>query len=129
MRRGLGRRLAQERRGAIGVEVALLALPMTLLMFGAIEVGMTLKTRAALQYGAELAARCAAVTPLTCSTGAQVQAYVAPRLSGMTLPSGAFTLASSTCGKLVTASMAYNGAASHVLRTPVTLSARSCFPV
>lgn len=118
-----------DRRGMLAMEMGFLALPMALLLFGAFELGSTLKTRAALQYGAELAARCAVVAPATCGTSTQVQAYVAPRLSGVALPANTFSLATASCGKQVSASMAYNGPAKHVLRREVTLTARSCYPV
>ncbi len=126
---GAVKRFGGDRRGVIGLEFGLLALPLVVLLFGAFELGMTLKTRAALQYGAELAARCAAVTPTTCGTSAQVQAHVAPRLGGVAVPANAFTLMTAGCGKLVTVSMTYQGATSNLLPRPVVLSGRSCYPV
>ena len=123
-----GIRLAGDRRGAISMEVGFLALPLVMLLLGAFELGLTLKTRAALQYAAEFGARCAVVTPTSCSSSVQVQAYVAPLLNGVTLKSNTFTLASASCGKEVTASLPYGGTLKIVLQTPLVLRARSCFP-
>lgn len=123
------KRFGGDRRGAIGLEVGMLALPLVLLLFGAFELGLMLKTRAALQYGAELGARCAAVTPTTCATSAQIQAYAAPRLGGLTLPADAFSLTTAGCGKQVTASMTYQGPASRLLPSSPVLVGRSCYPV
>lgn len=120
--------LAGDRRGATSIEVGLLALPLAVLLLGAFELGLTLKSRAALQFAAEMGARCAVATPTTCSSSSAVQAFVTPLLSGVTLQSNTFILAAASCGKQVTASLAYGGTLRHVLRTPLVLTARSCYP-
>ena len=118
-----------DRRGVVSLEVGLIALPLSMLLFGTIEFGLAMRNRASLQYLTEQAARCAAVTPGICGTSAQVQAYAATRMNGITLPANTFSLATAACGKQVTASMPYSGVTTTLLPAALILTGRSCYPL
>jgi Flp pilus assembly protein TadG len=67
------RKLLGERRAATAVEFALVALPLFLVSFGAVELGLILWTRNALQAIAADAARCGAIQSSDC-TGSNTMA-------------------------------------------------------
>lgn len=55
--RALARRLAEERRGATAIEFALISVPMMILLFGIIELGLILLVSVTLETATEFTAR------------------------------------------------------------------------
>ena len=97
------------------------------LLIGVIEMGRVLWTLNALHYGAQQAARCAAVNATLCGTNALLQTYTTG-IGGSNLPGTAFTLdIAAACGMKVTASYAVTLYIPYVKRSP-TLTATACFP-
>ncbi len=128
--RGTGRaarRLPGCRKGATLVEFAFVGGLFLLLIMGVIEVGRLLWTLNALHYGAQQAARCAAVNSSLCGTNTLLQSWAAG-IGGSTLPGTAFTLnTAAACGMQVTGSYTVKLYIPYVNMNP-TLSATACFP-
>ena len=109
------------------MEFALVGMLFFALIIGVIEVGRVLWTLNALHYGAQQAARCAAVNSTLCGSSGLLQSWAAG-IGGSTLPGTALTLDSAAaCGMKVTANYTM------ILYIPLfkmnpTLTATACFP-
>jgi Flp pilus assembly protein TadG len=144
-------------RGSVLVEFTVTLPLFLLLMFGLLQAGLLLYTKAGLQHGVEAAARCASLnysahqiglnqscftvggvpTPSTViadTTYGYIKTYAAQHSWGVSpsLSSATFTVTTSTgCGTnlgyKVTASYPYH--IMHFLFIGLTLSAQSCFPI
>ncbi len=123
------RHLGRDRSGALSMEFGLMALPLTLFVFGVIELGMVVRAKSALQFAATNAARCAVVNATTCGTVATTQAYAVTQSQGVAVVASAFQVTTETCGKKVVATMAFPVSAPSVLNTGLTLSAQACYPL
>ena len=125
--------IARHSGGVTAVESALLFPAFLMLLLGIGEFGRALWTQVALQYAVGTAARCAAVTPGSCSN---VEAYAASQAWGLSIPSGDFTYTSGascgisgyTGGAKVTVSYPFKPLVPKLVPLSVTLSARSCHP-
>ena len=126
------RRLVRDSGGSTMIEFAFVGLLFIGLILGVVEVGRVLWTLNALHYGAQQAARCAAVNSTLCGTNTLLQSWAAG-IGGSTLPGSAFTLTTgATCatgvtGALVTATYQLQLYIPYVNMNP-SLSATSCFP-
>ena len=121
------RRLAGCDSGATVVEFALVGGLFLGLILGVVEVGRLLWTLNALHYGAQQAARCAAVNSTLCGSNSLLQTWAAG-IGGSTLPGSAFTLNSAAaCGMQVTASYSMQLYLPYLNMDP-TLTATACFP-
>lgn len=119
--------LWQDERGASALEFALTAPVFFLFIFGIIEFGLLFWTQLGLQHGAEMAARCATVNSTLCPNGSAITTYAAQQAFGLTLPTGTFTYSALACGNQVSAN--YSFAFPQILNlSPVTLTAKACFP-
>jgi Flp pilus assembly protein TadG len=125
-------RLARDSGGNTVIEFAFVGLLFIGLILGVVEVGRVLWTLNALHYGAQQAARCAAVNSTLCGTNALLQSWAAG-IGGSTLPGSAFTLTTgATCatgvtGAMVTATYQLKLYIPYLNMNP-NLSATSCFP-
>ena len=119
--------------GATAVEFGLIAPALFGFLVGALGLGFVLWLQNALDYSVTAAARCAADSPSTCGTSAQITQFAA-KASGFGFNSSVFTYtapapapASGTCYK-VTASYSIN------LNIPLldinnpTLTSSACYP-
>lgn len=123
------RSLAHCEGGTSTVELAI-SLPIFLLaIMGVLETGRALWTRAALQNGTEMAARCAAIGASSCSSSALTQSYASSQTNGLNPGASTFAVTDKTCGKEVSASYAYTSVVSKLVPFTFTLSAKSCYPV
>ena len=114
-------------RGAAVVEFALVGGLFLGLVLGVIEIGRLLWTLNALHYGAQQAARCAAVNSTLCGSNDLLRAWAAG-IGGSTLPGSAFSLNSgAACGMQVTASYSMQLYLPYLNMNP-TLTATACFP-
>ena len=120
-------RLVRSNHGSTAIEFALIAPALLFVMMGGLEFGRLMWTRSALSYAAEAAARCAAVTPGTCTTAAEIESYAANSIGISSIASSAFTATTASCGHLVTASRAYQFVASGLFPYSPTLTAQACF--
>ncbi len=115
------------RSGSTTVEFALVGLLFFALIIGVIEFGRLLWTLNALHYGAQQAARCAAVNSSLCGTNNLLQGWAAG-IGGSNLPGTAFTLnGAAACGMQVTATYTIILYIPYVSMNP-TLTATACFP-
>jgi Flp pilus assembly protein TadG len=90
--------LSRSRDGLAAVETAILLTVYLLFLLGIFEFGRLFWIQTSLQHAAERAARCAIVTPATC-TRSNVTTYAAGEVYGMTVPPSAFTYTSgANCG-------------------------------
>lgn len=123
----VARRFSGCERGSTVVEFAIVGGLFFLLLIGVVEVGRLVWTLNALHYGAQQAARCAAVNSGLCGTNGKLQSWAA-NIGGSTLPGSAFTLnTAAACGMQVTASYTINLYIPYVSLNP-TLSSTVCFP-
>jgi Flp pilus assembly protein TadG len=118
--------LAREQRANAGVEFALIATPLFLLLFGIMEMGRGLWLANALHYSVEEAARCASNNTATCGTASQIQSFASAR-SGVGFSNSVFTATTPACGNLVTASYPINLSFPTLGTYSITLQAQSCF--
>ena len=125
--------IARDRGAATAVETAILFPAFLMLLLGIAEFGRALWTQTALQYAVGTAARCAAVTPSSCSN---VPSYAATQAWGLSIPSGDFTYtANASCGvsgytggAKVSVSYPFTPLVPKLVPLSVTLSAQSCHP-
>jgi Flp pilus assembly protein TadG len=119
--------LWQDNRGASALEFALTAPAFFLFIFGIIECGLLFWTQLGIQHGSEMAARCATVNSTLCPSSSAITSYAAQQAFGLTLPAETFTFSASACGNEVSATYAFTFP--QILNlSPVTLTARACFP-
>ncbi|MGX1319515.1 Flp pilus assembly protein TadG [Bradyrhizobium sp. USDA 377] len=119
--------LWQDNRGASALEFALTAPAFFLFIFGIIEFGLLFWTQLGIQHGSEMAARCATVNSTLCPSSSAITSYAAQQAYGLTLPAETFTFSTSACGNEVSANYAFTFP--QILNlSPVTLTARACFP-
>ncbi len=74
MKQAMFKRFCRDRSGVTAVEFALVAFPLLLLLFGAIEFGRMFWARQALQEVAAATARCAAIPQDACASSSQYDA-------------------------------------------------------
>jgi Flp pilus assembly protein TadG len=125
MRSGFGR----DRRGLTSLEFALVAMPLTLFLFGVVEVGLAVRAKSALQYATAQTARCSVVDSAQCGTVESAKAYALTQTMGVSVPATAFTVTTETCGRRVTATMTLPVVAKHVFPVPLTMTAQTCYPL
>ena len=119
--------LWQDNRGASALEFALTAPAFFLFIFGIVEFGLLFWTQLGLQHGSEMAARCATVNSTLCPSSGAITSYAAQQAFGLSLPAETFTFSTSACGNEVSANYAFTFP--QILNlSPVTLTARACFP-
>lgn len=127
--RALRRRLTSDRRGLTSLEFGLIALPLTMFLFGVVEVGMAVRMKSALQYATAQAARCAAVNGALCGSIGTIQSYARTQTMGVEVSASAFTVTRETCGWQVVANVPFPIVAHSVMPNAITLSTRSCYPI
>lgn len=114
-------------QGTSALEFALTAPVFFLFLFGIIEFGLLFWTQIGLQHGTEMAARCATVNSTLCPSSNAITSYAAQEAFGLSLPTQTFTYSTPACGNQVSASYVFQFP--EVLNlSPVTLTARACFP-
>src|SRR5882757_7200283 len=119
----------RDQRGATAVEFALTIPAFMLFVVAIMDGAMMMWTQLGLQHGAEMAARCAVVNTTSCGTNANIQSYAAAQAYGLGVTSSAYSVATASCGKSVTASYTYNVTLFSYLGVPSpALTAKSCFP-
>ncbi len=109
--------------------MGLIALPLTLFLFGVVEVGMVIRTKSALQYATTNAARCSAINVATCGTVDATKTYASTQTQGVSVATSAFTVTTESCGRKVVASVAFPVSAQSILKTGLTVSAQACYPL
>lgn len=121
--------LIRNGRGAASVELALTLPVFLLILFGVVETGHVVWMKAAIQSGAQQAARCSAIGSSSCSTVSATQAYAAARSYGLNPSASVFTVTTPSCGKQVDASYVYRSPVSAIIPYNFTLTAKSCYPI
>jgi len=118
----------RDSRGASAVEFGITAPAFFAALLGAFELGMLLWSQTTLQHATEMAARCASVNTVVCSSVTATQAYAVQQTLGLTVPASTFSVSTPACGNLVTASYDFLNIAAMFGIPKITLNARSCFP-
>ena len=129
MRRKAARRggLARDQNGNAAIELALVAMPLFLFVFGIINVGYALWLQNALESSVTQAARCASVNQPLCGTASQIAAYAAAQ-SGAGLDSAIFSFAQTSCGNQVSAAYPLP-LTLPFMSFSLNLSAQACYPI
>ena len=122
------RDLAHDRNGNVAIEMALLAVPLFVFVFGIINAGYALWLQNALESSVTQAARCATVNPTLCGTASQIQAYAAAR-SGAGLNSAIFSFTQPSCGNQVSATYPLPLRLPFMSSFSLSLTARACYPI
>ena len=126
--RALGERVGRDRHGGAALEMALVFPFMSLMFLGAIEAGWLLWSASTLDFAVEEAARCAAVDATNCATAANVQGVAVGKAMGLNMAASDFTVASSACGKRVSATYVFSFLMPFNTNFTVPIPAVSCFP-
>ena len=124
----LAPRLRADRRGLTTLEFGFVGLPLVLVLFGIVEIGMAVRVKSALQYATTQTARCLVVNATLCNTTQAAQAYAVTQTMGAPISASAFTISTAVCGRQVVASAPFPVIAHRVLPGVITLTARSCYP-
>lgn len=130
MARNAARRggLARDQNGTTAIELALVAMPLFLFVFGLINTGYALWLQNALQTSVTAAARCATVSSTTiCGNASQIKAYAASQ-SGAGLDSAIFSFAQTSCGNRVSATYPLP-LTLPLMSFSINLSAQACYPI
>lgn len=123
--RGRCRGVVRDPGGNASLEMALVAIPLFLFIFGIINAGRALWLQNALENSVMQAARCATVNPTLCGTANQITAYAAAQ-SGAGFNGAIFSFAQASCGNRVSASYPLT---LPVLNVSLNLSAQACYPI
>jgi Flp pilus assembly protein TadG len=121
------KRIWRDVRGATALEMAFTLPAFLMLLIGALEYGLVMWTQVSLQHGVEMAARCAVVTPGTCSNTSATQSYASAQSYGLAPPNSTFLVAVTGCGEQIQASYPFNFVTSY-FGSPLQITASSCFP-
>lgn len=119
------RGLVRDPGGTASLEMAFVAMPLFLFIFGVINAGRALWLQSALESSVMQAARCATVNPSLCGTANQIAAYAAAQ-SGAGFTSAVFSFAQASCGNRVSARYPLT---LPVLNVSLNLSAQACYPI
>jgi len=121
------RRVLADHSGATAAEFALILPALIVLSLGTINGSFMLYAYARLQYAAQDAARCRAVKTTVCTDDAATSTYALSRLAGP-LSSPSFTRTTGGCGNTVQGTATFV-AHTGLTATPITMSARACYPM
>jgi len=121
--------LSRDRRGVTSMELGLIALPLTLFLFGVVELGMVIRMKSALQFATTNAARCSAINATTCGTVETTRTFATTQTQGVAVPASAFAVTTEACGRKVVATVAFPVSAQSILKTGLSLSAQACYPL
>jgi Flp pilus assembly protein TadG len=127
--RRIASRLRADRRGLTSLEMGLVALPLSLLMFGMVEIGLVVRMKSALQYATAQVARCAAVDATLCGTTDTALDYAVTQTMGVAIARSAFAVTSEACGRKVTASVGFPVITHSIFPNALTVSASACYPI
>jgi Flp pilus assembly pilin Flp len=122
----VSRGLVRDERGNAAVELALIATPLFLFLFGIIATGQAVWLQSVLNTSVAEAARCASVNPTLCGTTSQIQAYAA-RQAGAGFDGAIFSPTTASCGNQVSASYPL-AMIIPFMTLSVTLDAQACYP-
>ncbi len=120
------RGLASNARGNVSLELALIATPLFLFLFGIIATGQAVWLQSALNTSVAEAARCASVNPTLCGTTSQIQSYAANQ-AGAGFAGSIFSVTTPACGNQVSASYPL-APIMPFMSLSMTLSAQACYP-
>ncbi len=117
--------------GAAAVEFAVTSPLYFLLLFGVAQVSIWLWSDFSLQRAVDVASRCAAITPTTCGTKSQIQAYAANNAIGLPVSSSTFNSIPNICGTgsaQVSANYTVPSLTSALGLPSITVNVSACYP-
>ena len=122
-------RVWRDERGASALEFGLIAPVFFLFILGVIEFGLLFWTQLGMQHGVAMAARCASVNRTLCPNNnpTAIANYATQQAFGLNIPASTFAYSTPSCGNQVTASYAFLFPEIFNI-SPITLTARACFP-
>jgi Flp pilus assembly protein TadG len=120
--------MAADDRGATSVEFALSAPLFAFMIAGVIGAGLVFWAQLGLQHGVEMAARCASINKVTCADSIAIKNYAVAQTAGVNPPASAFSVSTSACGTLVSASYPLVAVPALWGLAPFTLTAQACYP-
>ena len=121
-------RFWHDARGVTAIEFAFTGPVFFALIFLVIEGSFLMWTQVGLQHGAEMAARCATISPSICGTSAAIQSYAVGQTYGLNPPPSTFSFTAASCGNQVSASYNFAFLVSLFPTRTIALTAQSCFP-
>ena len=120
-------RLWADDRATSGVEFAILAPALMLLLVGTVYLCIGLFMVGSLYYAVEEGARCASVKTTVCTGSLTTVAYTQNQYFGPPSPTPTFTYATAACGNVVTGSLTYVVDLG-ITKVTVPVTASACFP-
>jgi Flp pilus assembly protein TadG len=118
-----------DERGTTSVEFALSAPLFALMIAGVMGAGLLFWAQTSLQHGVEMAARCASINKAICGQTSDIQNYAVAQTAGLSPPASIFSVSTSACGTLVSASYPIVTVRALWGISPFTLTAQSCYPI
>ena len=115
--------------GVTAIEYALLLPVLLVFLLGIIDSGRAVWTQATLDHAAEAAARCGAVDAAKCGTPDAIKAYAVDRAGGLVLEPAVFSVAATTCGNQVSATLPFALILPWAGSNSITLKAKACYPL
>ncbi len=120
------RLFARDERGVAAVEFAFVSPVFFLALFGLGQAGLWLWADFSLQRAVDAAARCAVITPKTCT---DVASYAASNVVGLSVPSSAFSSTTAACGAQVSAVYDVPTFTSGLGLPNITVHVSACYPI
>jgi Flp pilus assembly protein TadG len=124
-------RLLRDERGGDAVEMGLLLVMLSLMLFGTMFTGWMLWSAHTLHYAVEESARCAAIDVNNCGSVADTQAYAVAKAMGLAMAAGQFSVTqpASGCGWQVQATYDFPLTIPFMPASTVAIGASSCYPL
>jgi Flp pilus assembly protein TadG len=117
-----------DERGTTSVEFALSAPLFALMVTGVMGAGLLFWAQTGLQHAVEMAARCASVNKTICGQTNDIKNYAVAQTAGLNPPSSVFSVSTSACGTLVSATYPLVTVPTLWGVSAFSLTAQSCYP-
>ena len=124
-----------ERRAAVAIEYAVILPLLLTFVLGLMDTGRLLWSYTTLYRAVEVAARCAAIDPITCGNVTAIKAYAAGQAWGQHMSASSFTVTGLACGQQVGGTLNFHFftpwfyvAVPFGGANTLTLTARACYP-
>jgi len=105
------RGVAHDCDGAVVAEFVIILLPLLLLLFGTLDVGLAVLAKTRISFAVEAAAKCGALNMAVCGSASAIAAYGASAAGLPGLDASGFAVTTVACGVNVTPAMALGSGA------------------
>ena len=118
------RDLAHDCDGAVVAEFVIILLPLLLLLFGTLDLGLAVLAKTRISFAVEAAAKCGALNMAVCSSASEIAAYGASIAGLPGLDASGFVVTTVACGVNVIATYTYTG----TVVPAMALGSGACYP-